>query len=166
MPLKSLRRGAIRGSLQDGSREFISCLAAVSATGNVMPPSLLYASESGDLQDSWLEEFNPKTHRAYFGTSKKGWTTDGLGLVLLDRFHEETFQISGYQKRLLIIDGHSSHVNMAFITQAIAYNILIVVFPPHSTHRLQPLDVSVFSPLAKAYSDGLDEYIHSSRGFS
>ena len=131
-----------------------------------IPPSLLYASESGDLQDSWLEDFNHCHQSAYFGTSKKGWTSDQLGLAWLDRFHEATYGISGYQKRLLIIDGHSSHVNMAFITKAADYNILVVVFPPHSTHRLQPLDVSVFSPLAQAYSQGLDEFIASSRGFS
>ena len=166
VPIKTLLNGFIKGSLQDGSREFITILAAVNAIGIAIPPSLLYASNSGDLQDSWLEDFDDCRQFAYFGTSKKGWTSDELGLAWLDRFHEATHEIAGYQKRLLILDGHSSHVNMAFVTKAIDFNILIVVFPPHSTHRLQPLDVSVFSPLANYYSQGLDEMITSSRGFS
>jgi hypothetical protein len=40
------------------------------------------------------------------------------------------------------------------------------VFPPHSTHRLQLLDVSVFSPLATAYSKALNMHIYRSVGFS
>src|SRR5690606_30603923 len=36
---------------------------------------------------------------------------------------------------------------------------------PHSTHRLQPLDVGVFSPLGKAYSRRLDDLIQSTHNF-
>jgi hypothetical protein len=163
---EALERGYIKGTMQDGSREFISLLAAVSALGNVMPPTLLFASETGDLLDNWLDEIDELGHRAYFGASPNGWTSHELSLAWLDRFHEFSFTISGYQKRLLIIDGHSSHVSMEFLTKAIDYNILIAVLPPHCTHRLQPLDVSVFRPLANYYSQGLDEYIRRSLGVS
>jgi DDE superfamily endonuclease len=57
-------------------------------------------------------------------------------------------------------------VDRAFIDQALESNILVVVLPPHSTHRLQPLDVSVFRPLAQAYSQELDSYVQNSYGFS
>jgi hypothetical protein len=70
------------------------------------------------------------------------------------------------QKRLLIIDGHLSHIIETFINIAIDRNILLIVFPPYCTHRLQLLDISVFSPLATAYLKGLNEYIHVSQGFS
>ena len=168
VPLKSLKKGQIKGTLQDGNREFISLLAAVSAAGEKMSPSLIYQSESGDLQDSWLEDFDHCNQKAYFAASKKGWTSDEHGMMWLTRFHNETIEraANGLQKRLLLLDGHSSHVNWAFVQKAIAYNILIVVFPPHSTHRLQPLDVSVFSPLASYYHQNLDKFIQSSRGFS
>ena len=46
------------------------------------------------------------------------------------------------------------------------HNILLVILPPHSTHRLQPLDVAIFSPLATAYSNQIDTIIQSSQGFS
>jgi DDE superfamily endonuclease len=42
----------------------------------------------------------------------------------------------------------------------------VVIFPPHSTHRLQPLDVGIFSPLSAAYSKELNLYTHNSRSFS
>jgi hypothetical protein len=166
--IKTMRKGFTKGHLQDGSREFISLLGGISATGEKMPPSLIYQSDSGDLQTTWLEDFDHCNQFAYFAASEKGWTTNDHGMKWLERFHQQTVEKAsgGLQKRLLLLDGHVSHVNIAFIEKAISYNILIAVFPPHSTHRLQPLDVSVFSPLANYYSQELDKYIQQSRGFS
>ena len=67
---------------------------------------------------------------------------------------------------MLILDGHSSHLNMRFIDFCDAHAILLGFLPPHSTHRLQPLDVTVFSPLATAYSGQIDTDIQSSFGFT
>ena len=36
----------------------------------------------------------------------------------------------------------------------------MAIYLPHSTHTLQPLDVSLFGPLAKAYSDELEQFLH------
>jgi hypothetical protein len=91
IPLEALIKGLIKGSIQDSLREFITLIAAISATGNVMPPALLYSSESGDLQDTWLEDFDETSQSAYFGVSQKGWTSDELGLQWLGRFHEHSF---------------------------------------------------------------------------
>ena len=55
---------------------------------------------------------------------------------------------------MLLFDGHVSHVNGEFLT---AYRVLSVCLPPHTTHFSQPLDVSVFSPLKKAYSEVLHQ---------
>jgi DDE superfamily endonuclease len=166
--VKSIKTGQCKGVIQDGSREFITCLACISAIGEKISPSLIYQSDSGDMQDTWLEDFDFCNQHAYFALSPKGWTSDEHGLRWLDRFNEQTSKIVGntQEKRLLILDGHSSHVTMAFLQKAMAVNILVVIFPPHSTHRLQPLDVSVFSPLANYYSQELDNYIQRTRGYS
>jgi hypothetical protein len=58
----------------------------------------------------------------------------------------------------LIMDGHGSHINMKFINFCDKNKILLCIFPPHATHRLQPLDVSLFSPLATYYSQELDHF--------
>jgi hypothetical protein len=62
---------------------------------------------------------------------------------------------------MLYIDGHGSHVNMRFLTWANEHRILVAVYPPHSTHRLQPLDVSLFSPLANYYSQELNTWLYN-----
>ena len=64
----------------------------------------------------------------------------------------------------MILDGHGSHVNMKFIEYCLAQKILLAVFPPHSTHRLQPLDVSLFAPLATFYSQELNQFTMDSEG--
>jgi hypothetical protein len=168
VPSSQLQNDEIKGSIQDGSREFISLLAAVSAIGERMAPSLIYSSKSGDLQDTWLNGFNEEdvSKSAYFTASQKGWTNNNLGVAWLHRFQQETGPKASKQRRLLIIDGHDSHVDLEFIELAISFDIYIAVFPPHSTHRLQPLDVSVFSPLASAYSRNLDNYIYDAGGYS
>jgi hypothetical protein len=42
--------------------------------------------------------------------------------------------------------------------------ILVAVYPPHSTHRLQPLDVSCFAPLATYYGQLLEQQTRLSEG--
>jgi DDE superfamily endonuclease len=53
---------------------------------------------------------------------------------------------------------------MRFINYADANRILLAVLPPHSTHRLQPLDVGLFSPLATYYSQQIDKLLTESQG--
>ena len=55
---------------------------------------------------------------------------------------------------------------MAFLCLANRLRILILVLPPHTTHRLQPLDVGLFSPLSTAYSTQLDGLIANSFGIT
>jgi hypothetical protein len=62
-------------------------------------------------------------------------------------------------RRLLIVDGHSSHVNLLFIEYADANRILLVVFPPHLTYRLQPLDIGLFLLLATYYSQAINRLL-------
>ena len=81
-------------------------------------------------------------------------------------FEPNTREKAGNSKRLLLVDGHSAHVNLRFIDYCDNHDILLVILPPHPTHRLQPLDVGIFSPLASAYSTEISQYIHKTCGFS
>jgi hypothetical protein len=67
-------------------------------------------------------------------------------------FDRHTKAKAGNYRRLFIVDGHNSHVNMRFINYCDQYRILLAILPPHSTHRLQLLDVSLFGPLAQYYT--------------
>lgn len=161
MSREALENGRITHASQDGSREFISLLACINATGAALPPSLIYKGES-TLQDTWLEDWLSKDI-AHFAVSSNGWSCNALGLHWLETiFHRYTSQRVARGRRLLIVDGHSSHVNLRFIDLCDKLRILVLVLPPHSTHRLQPLDVSLFAPLASYYTKGLNELMMNS----
>ena len=164
MSVEALKSGRITHASQDGSREFISLLACISAMGAYLPPALIYKGEH--LQDSWLEELN-EGEEGFFTSSSKGWSNDLLGyswlVEVFDRCSKK-FMEARQRRRLLIVDGHSSHVNMKFLDKCDQLNILVMILPPHSTHRLQPLDVSLFSPLATYYTNGLNRIMFKSLG--
>lgn len=90
----------------------------VGRDGAALPPALIYKGESADLHDSWVEDFL-ETDEAYFATSSNGWSPNDLGLQWLDKvFNRHTKDKAGNRRRLLLVDGHSSHVNVKFIVEA------------------------------------------------
>jgi uncharacterized small protein (DUF1192 family) len=54
-------------------------------------------------------------------------------------------------KRLLILNGYSSHQTAEFDAFYKENTIICLCIPPHTSHLLQPLDVGVFGPLKRAY---------------
>ncbi|KAI1508325.1 DUF1682 multi-domain protein [Pyrenophora tritici-repentis] len=53
---------------------------------------------------------------------------------------------------------------MAFVDYCDRNRILLMVFPPHLTHTLQPLDVVLSKPLSQAYTQRLTTYLHEAQG--
>ena len=48
---------------------------------------------------------------------------------------------------------------MEFVDFADRHRIIILILPPYTTHRLQPLDVGLFQPLSTAYSVSLENLL-------
>jgi hypothetical protein len=65
---------------------------------------------------------------------------------------------------MLFVDSYSSYVTTSFLKAAIDLKILVVIYLPHSTHRLQPLDVGCFALLATYYSQNLKAFTSSLEG--
>ena len=61
----------------------------------------------------------------------------------LQHLHERTGS-SVENKIVLIMDNAECHMNIHAVEYAIEHGIVIVTLPPHTTGKLQPLDVSVF----------------------
>lgn len=101
----------------------------------------------------WFREQNLPDNW-HFAVSKNGWTDRHIGLKWLQGcFEPYTRPQDANQKRLLLLDGHNSHLSIEFAEFAEQNNMILFCFPPHTTHLLQPLDVSIFGPLKKRYSD-------------
>lgn len=61
---------------------------------------------------------------------------------------------------VLILDGHYSHIrNMDIINLARVHGVIIVCIPPHTSHRLQPLDVAFMKPFKSYYSSEIETWL-------
>ena len=58
---------------------------------------------------------------------------------------------------LVLLDGHSSHINLATAKFTQRNGILLYCLPPHTTHVLQPCDVGVFRLLNNNWNKCLSE---------
>ncbi|KAK9728324.1 DDE superfamily endonuclease [Popillia japonica] len=55
---------------------------------------------------------------------------------------------------LLLLDGHATHTkSIELINLTRENNVVLLCFPPHCTHRMQPLDISFMAPLNTFYAD-------------
>ena len=155
-----------RQSLHDGNREWVTLLATICADGSTLPPGIIFAAAGRAVQASWVSSIDPKKHSVHFTTSPNGWTNNDLGLTWLDQLFERYTKPKARRKwRLLIIDGHGSHVTKDFIDYCDSHKILLLIFPPHATHTLQPLDVVCFKPLSTNYATALDNRTQKTHGW-
>jgi len=146
---------------QDGNREFITAIEAVAADGYVFPSFLIEKGKKHHI--GWYQNVNAEDEEAFFAVSPKGWTDDKLALWWLVNVYDpyskqRLIRNSKSEKRLLILDGHGSHISFDFIDFCEKNNIVVYCLPPHSTHLLQPLDVGLFGPLQHHYSKAVEDY--------
>jgi hypothetical protein len=107
-------------------------------------------------QSSWYESGVPSDW--HIGVSENGWTTDELGLAWLKEVYDPNTRRRTVGKyRLLILDGHGSHVSPEFDKYCEANSIITLQMPAHSSHYLQPLDVGCFAPLKMIYGRRVQE---------
>ncbi len=77
MTYEELASSEIIGASQDGSREWISLLAAICVVSATIPPSLIYQGESGDLRNTWVDDIGQDT--VYFAATPTGWSNNEIG---------------------------------------------------------------------------------------
>ncbi|KAF8756449.1 hypothetical protein RHS01_04296 [Rhizoctonia solani] len=93
-----------------------------------------------------------------FNMDKKGGTVGEVNWAkVLDVFDAETREKAAGLPRLLIWDGHVSHMSYEAAVYAWENNITLFCLPPHSTALLQPLNKVAFGPLSKALSEEIEK---------
>lgn len=143
MGVKEKRRVYVK---ETGDREWITITHAVSAGGRTIKPVVIFRGSS--LQAQWFPDGFPDWH---FTCSSKGWTSIELTMQWLKKaFLPETKPVED-RWRLLILDGHSTHDNIDFMYECFQNKVACLFLPSHSSHVLQPLDLSIFGPLKTYY---------------
>ncbi|CAK9291938.1 unnamed protein product [Gordionus sp. m RMFG-2023] len=68
------------------------------------------------------------------------------------------------RKVLIILDNHISHQSIKAIDFCLEEGIILLTLPPHCTHKLQPLDKTVFGPLKRYYNSSVDSWMRNNSG--
>ena len=139
---------------QPERQEWATSIECIAANGAKLPPFIIFKGEN--LLTTWIP---PTVGDGWkFSCNSRGWTSNYHGIKWLTEHFDVVTKAqldSPDDYRLLLCDGHDSHISAEFVDYAIKNNIEIILLPPHSSHLLQPLDIAIFSPLKRAISSRL-----------
>jgi transposase len=134
------------------NREWITLIEAVSGAGEFIPPFVIL---TGEIHlGSWYQTKIPEDY--ILGVTKNGFSNSKIAMDWIK--HWDKYTHIG-RSRMLIIDGHDSHISVEFINYCFDHDIWLLCLPPHTTHLLQPLDVGCFQPLKHWLGLAVDESI-------
>ena len=134
------------------NREWASIIECVSATGKKLRPVVIFKGKN--LQSTWFPSTIPDW---LYTTSENGWTSNAIGAEWLQRVFLPDTAPSQDRWRMLILDGHGSHVDLEFLWICKQNKVRLLFLPAHSSHVLQPLDLSVFSVVKRFYRQQIQE---------
>ncbi|KAI1676085.1 hypothetical protein KJE20_14324, partial [Pyrenophora tritici-repentis] len=120
-----------------GRAVIIQPVICINASGWSLPPFMILSGKVH--QSSWYQGLPPNWNVA---VSDNGWTTDQLGVEWVK--HQSAY-------------SYSSHATPEFDQYCAKNKIITLCIPPHTSHLLQPLDISCFSPLKRAYGREVEE---------
>ncbi|CAG4974306.1 unnamed protein product [Parnassius apollo] len=132
--------------------ENVTVLACMNAAGQYIPPFVLFKGVR--KRDDFLLGMPPGTEVAM---TENGWVTEEAFKLWLQHFNR--YRTPG--KVVLILDAHASHTSYSVVDLCDSFEIELVLLPPHTSHALQPLDVSFFKPLKTYYHQQATAWQHS-----
>ena len=118
--------------------DMLTMVGIISASGTAVPPVYIFP------RVRHVEDFVVDAPASSLALgSKNGWMTGELFFDVLNHLRQYT-RCSKANPILLIFDNHKSHLNLRNLTYCKDSGIVVLTLPPHCSHRLQPLDVSVY----------------------
>ena len=129
-------------------RHHITAIVAVNAQGQATKPALLWNTKKirGDM---FLRAQCPVTLKG----TPDGWSSQEVLLEWVETvLVKETQPLSNPQKCiLLLVDGSKTHLTLQRLQKMKSWGVEVVVFLPHLTDVIQPLDKAVFRALKASF---------------
>ncbi|XP_041377275.1 uncharacterized protein LOC121389691 [Gigantopelta aegis] len=155
------RKGSKRVNQNIGGsgRKQITVNCGGSASGQVLPPYVVYQGKN--LYLAWTEGGPDGTT---FTTSAKGWMEGPQFLDWFQKVFLKNTEHLSSNPRVLIFDGHASHLSLALMEAAKKNKIILLRLPAHLTHLLQPFDRAVFRLVKAVWQSLLVKYARTHTG--
>ena len=129
-------------SIEPNQREHLSVLSCINAGGGHIPN--FYILKGIYFREDYITNCEDG---AVMGMQANAWMTRWLFESWISHFIECLKQGPGIDlqnRHILILDGHNSHVTLEVVRILMESGLDIVSLPSHTSHALQPLDVSCF----------------------
>lgn len=154
VPSKILATKGVKqvGGMMSGEKgNTVTMIAAINAGGGIIPPILIFPRVN--FKDFMLVGAPDGTIR---GANPSGWSNEALFLQFFKHFIQYV-KPSKDHPTILLLDNHQSHIQIPVIELARENSIILVTFHPHTSHKFQPLDKTVFGPFKKYYNSAANE---------
>ena len=142
------------GQITSGERgELVTIICTANAAGNSIPPMMIFPRKK--FQRIFMKEAPP----SYVGhVSPSSWVIKDLLVNYLEHFVKYS-RCSKERRVLLIIDTHAAHTTLKGVEYARENGLDILTLLPYTSHKLQPLDVSVYGPFKQCYNNGVSDWL-------
>ncbi|KAK3918142.1 Tigger transposable element-derived protein 6, partial [Frankliniella fusca] len=139
-------KGAERG-------ESVTTCVIIGAHGTVLPPVHIFPRKKFN-RDFMINAFPGAVGMA----NAKGYMTKETFIEVMQHF----IKVTGSSKEnptLLLLDNVDSHFSTESLDLAKSSGVVVFTFPPHCTHKLQPLDVGFFGPFKTYYDQAVSTFL-------
>ena len=136
---------------QSGGNQWVSMLETISALGRKLPILMIFQGKKP--LDAWFPECGATSREALeaaghqFAATENGWTSNDLAIHWLLKVFLPSTKPKDDVWRLLICDGHGSHITATFMHRCWENKVFLLYLPAHTSSETQPLDVCVYGPL-------------------
>ena len=132
--------------------ELVTIGCCVSASGRALPPVMVFPRVN--YKDHFIRG-SPN------GTLGLASSTSWMNAELFPQVLAHIIKHIGCSKQkpaMLLMDNHESHMGLEIIDMAKENRLTVLTFPPHWSHRLQPLDGYFYGSLKGHYKRAVDEW--------
>jgi hypothetical protein len=160
-PSKILAQKGIKqvGAVTSAERgRLVTVAVAINAQGGHISPFFVFPLKR--YQDHMIREGPVGCVGA---GNASGWMQEAEFLLFLEHFKKQV-KPTVDQKCLLLLDNHASHISIQALDFCKKNGIVLLSFPPHCTHKLQPLDRAVFGPFKKMINTATDNWMRNHPG--
>ena len=137
-------------SIEHDQREHLSVLLCINAVGRCIPNFYILK------RTYFLEDYIARCEAGtMMGMQSNAWMTKWLFKSWISHFIQCLTKGTGIDmsnRHLLILDGHNSHITLEVVRMAMESRLDIISLPSHTSHALQPLDVTCFAPFKTSFS--------------
>nr|KAI8763073.1 jerky protein homolog-like [Biomphalaria glabrata] len=136
----------------------VTVLCAMNAAGTYIPPIFIFPRKR--MVYSLMNGCVPASKGL---CTPSGWTDSECFINWLKHF-AAFVKPQPSHKHLILLDGHHSPKTLEAVNFARENGIELLTFPPHCTHKLQPLDRTFFKSLKSTYNASSDSWMSCHKG--